>query len=138
MSARRAPEPYRLCVRVLTVAAAVLLLASTALGSGSHTSLRVVVRANADAPAHVATLRCNPAGGTVLHPAQACRRLLSAGRAIFAPTPPGTACTQIYGGPQVAVVTGTLGGQRVWARFLRRDGCEVARWNRVAFLFPSH
>ena len=40
----------------------------------------------------------------------------------------------IYGGPQVALVTGTLRGVKVWARFRRRDGCEIARWNRVAFL----
>jgi hypothetical protein len=131
-------EPYRVGVRTLVVATALVFLsANGALGSGGATSLRIVVRANPDAPAHVATLRCNPSGGTVLHPAQACRRLLAAGRAIFAPTPPGTACTQIYGGPQVALVTGTLAGLRVWARFPRRDGCEVARWNRVAFLFSS-
>jgi hypothetical protein len=46
-------------------------------------------------------------------------------------------CTQIYGGPQEALVTGTFGGRRVWARFSRRNGCEIARWNRIAFLFPK-
>jgi hypothetical protein len=54
----------------------------------------------------------------------------------FAPVPKGTACTLIYGGPQVARVTGTYQGRRVWVRFRRSDGCEIARWNRVAFLFP--
>ncbi|MEP6893792.1 MAG: hypothetical protein ABI927_08445, partial [Gaiellaceae bacterium] len=65
---------------------------------------------------------------------QACSRLLAAGRAIFAPTPRGIACTQIYGGTPEAFVTGTLRGVKVWARFRRRDGCEIARWNRVGFL----
>jgi hypothetical protein len=55
---------------------------------------------------------------------------------LFAPTPPGVACSQIYGGPQTAVVTGTLAGRGLWARFARRDGCEVERWNRIAFLLP--
>ena len=50
------------------------------------------------------------------------------------PTPRDKACSMIYGGPQQAVVSGTLAGRRVWARFTRRDGCEIARWNRVAFL----
>jgi hypothetical protein len=36
-----------------------------------------------------------------------------------------------------AVVTGRLRGFSVSARFGRKDGCEVARWNRVAFLFPG-
>jgi hypothetical protein len=44
-------------------------------------------------------------------------------------------CTQIYGGPQEALVTGTYAGAKVWARFNRRDGCQTDRWNRVAFLF---
>jgi hypothetical protein len=52
----------------------------------------------------------------------------------FAPTPPATVCTQIYGGPQEALITGTFRGRRVWARFSRRNGCEIARWNRIAFL----
>jgi hypothetical protein len=58
-------------------------------------------------------------------------------RAAFAPVPPGQVCTQIYGGPQQARVTGTLGGRRVSARFRRTNGCEIARWNRLAFLFRA-
>jgi subtilisin inhibitor-like len=123
-------------VRVVASITLTLVLANAALASGG-TSLRIVIRANPTAPARVVTLRCEPAGGTVANPVQACRRLLAAGRAIFAPTPPRTACTQIYGGPQQALVTGTVAGARVWARFGRRDGCELARWNRAAFLFAQ-
>jgi hypothetical protein len=50
--------------------------------------------------------------------------------------PENIACIEIYGGPQVARVTGTFRGRRVWATFRRTDGCEIARWNRVRFLFP--
>ena len=53
----------------------------------------------------------------------------------FAPVPRGIACTQIYGGPQVALVRGTYMGRRAWARFRRSDGCQVHRWDRIAFLF---
>src|SRR5919197_6222623 len=53
----------------------------------------------------------------------------------FAPVPRGIACSQIYGGPQGALVRGTYGGRRVWARFKRSDGCQVERWNRISFLF---
>ena len=49
----------------------------------------------------------------------------------------GMACTQIYGGPQEALVTGRFRGKLVRVRFSRKDGCEIARWNRVLFLFPS-
>jgi hypothetical protein len=117
------------------VAVGVALACKAALAAGGTTALRVVYTPSPGARQVVLVLRCDPAAGSVAHPAAACRRLAALGRAAFAPTPPGTACTQIYGGPQRAVVTGTLAGRRLWARFLRRDGCEVARWNRVAFLF---
>jgi len=116
----------------LTVLSAGAALASPASSGG--TSLRIGVRASPGAPSRITTLRCDPAGGTVTRPARACRLLLAGGRAMFAPTPPETACTMIYGGPQEALVTGTVRGVKVWARFRRRDGCEIARWNRVAFL----
>ena len=121
-------------VRLAVLIALIVVSAGVALASSGSTSLRIAVRAGPGAPARVTTLRCDPSGGTVAQPAQACRRLLAAGRGIFAPTPPGTACTMIYGGPQEALVTGTLRGVKVWARLRRRNGCEIARWNRVAFL----
>ena len=55
----------------------------------------------------------------------------------FLPTPPATICTQIYGGPQEAFVRGTFRGRRLSTRFARRNGCEIARWDRVAFLFAK-
>ena len=82
------------------------------------------------------TLRCSPVGGTLPRRAVACARLARLGADVFAPVPPATVCSQIYGGPQVGVVRGLFRGRRVWATFTRRNGCEIARWNRVAFLFP--
>ena len=44
---------------------------------------------------------------------------------------------QIYGGPQKAVVKGTIGGERIWSSFSRRNGCEIARWARFSpWLLP--
>src|SRR5204862_197447 len=48
-----------------------------------------------------------------------------------------SACTQLYGGPQEALVTGRLRGRLVHADFSRKDGCEIARWTRVGFLLPD-
>ncbi len=82
------------------------------------------------------TLRCGPPGGTLPHAAEACTKLYRLDTP-FKPTPPGTACSQIYGGPQTARVSGIYRGRRILATFTRRDGCETARWRRVAFLFPG-
>ena len=35
-------------------------------------------------------------------------------------------CTQIYGGPEQARVTGTIDGKKVDRRFTRTNGCEIA------------
>ena len=82
------------------------------------------------------TLRCSPAGGTLPQAAVACTRL---GRmtAPFAPLPKGLACTEIYGGPQEAIVAGTYKGRRVWIRLGLRNGCEISRFERLRFLVPT-
>jgi hypothetical protein len=48
----------------------------------------------------------------------------------FAPVPGDMACTAIYGGPDVARVTGTLRGEPVDESFSLEDGCQIARWER--------
>jgi hypothetical protein len=59
--------------------------------------------------------------------AEVCRELSARS---FAPVPRDMACTAIYGGPDVARVTGTLRGEPVDERFSLEDGCQIARWNR--------
>jgi hypothetical protein len=81
-------------------------------------------------------LRCNPLGGSLPHGDRACYRLATIRRP-FAPVPAGAACSQIYGGPQEAHVVGTLRGRPVDAAFRRTDGCQIARWNKVDFLFAE-
>jgi len=50
----------------------------------------------------------------------------------FRPVPKDMACTMVYGGPQTATVQGRWGGKDVLTTFKRTDGCEIARWNRIA------
>lgn len=111
--------------------------ADTAGGAGPWAQLTVKVwpQGSGSGPARQWTLRCGPAGGTHPNRARACRRLASL-PSPFRPVPKDVACTQLYGGPQEAVVTGTLRGRKVNARFSRTDGCQIERWDRVAVLFP--
>jgi len=51
---------------------------------------------------------------------------------VFEPTPRGTACTQQFGGPETATVTGTFDGREVDAEYNRANGCEIARWEKAA------
>lgn len=116
-----------------------MIVALLALALGGSPSANLAIAVWPQGTAHASrswTLRCNPAGGTLPRPAAACRQLSAFSTSPFAPVPPTTVCTEIYGAPQVARVRGTFRGRSVSARFTRVNGCEVERWKRLAFLFP--
>jgi hypothetical protein len=80
-------------------------------------------------------LHCERAGGTHPSPQKACKQLFALDDPFTRP-PRDAVCTEIYGGPAVAEVEGLFRGETVDARFTRTDGCEIARWDKHAFLFP--
>jgi hypothetical protein len=81
-------------------------------------------------------LTCDPAGGTHPDPEAACRVLETNGAAALPPVPKDKACTQIYGGPETATITGTWQGNQVTSRFARNDGCQISRWKLMEGLLP--
>ena len=80
------------------------------------------------------TLTCLPAGGTHPDPDAGCAALAAAWPKAFEPPDPDLACTEIYGGPETATVTGTIDGRRVDASFSRTDGCQIHRWDAAGAL----
>ncbi|MEU1849213.1 SSI family serine proteinase inhibitor [Streptomyces sp. NPDC019990] len=85
-------------------------------------------------------LYCGPDGGSHPDPRGACAALERGtrwGEDVFAPAREGGLCTMQYGGPATAHVTGTWAGRRVDATYDRRDGCQVARWDRLVPLLPA-
>lgn len=91
-------------------------------------------------PAVSWTLTCDPPGGS--HPnaavaVAALDEILESGRDPFAPVPADMMCTQQYGGPETATITGTWRGRAVNASYKLTDGCEIGRWRRLrAVLTP--
>jgi Subtilisin inhibitor-like len=79
-----------------------------------------------DGDSRSATLTCDPDGGTHPDPNGACDALLENEDALQ-PVPCDVACTEIYGGPQLATVSGT----GVDATLSRTNGCEIARWDAL-------
>ncbi|MFP5218133.1 MAG: SSI family serine proteinase inhibitor [Actinomycetes bacterium] len=85
------------------------------------------------------TLVCEQGGAASGdHPeaAAACAHLLDADEP-FAPLPEDRICTQVYGGPQTAHVTGTWRGEEVDLRLSREDGCAIAQWDGLGPLLPG-
>jgi hypothetical protein len=129
----------RAVLTIVVACAALAACATASAGSTSGTSLRIAFWQDGTGamPDAVWTLRCRPARGSLKRPAYACRRLAAAESRLFAPISPNVACTEIYGGPQRALVTGVLDGKRIWATFSRTNGCEIARWAKVSpWLLP--
>lgn len=75
------------------------------------------------------------------HPsADAACAALKANASLLSPPPrnPDRACTQQYGGPQKATVSGVVDGVPVEASFSRTDGCEISEWDTAkAVLGPA-
>jgi hypothetical protein len=99
-------------------------------GGPAGTELTISVSADEGAAPMTYALTCDPPGGDHPNPQAACETLGSL-EAPFALAPAGALCTQVYGGPQTATVTGTLDGEEVTAMFSRTDGCEIARWDSL-------
>ena len=86
-------------------------------------ALSVVVTGAASQPIRMA-LRC---GGDV-RPARPCASAI-------APRDPAAACTQQYGGPERAQVSGTFDGKPVDVVITREDGCGIADYEALFAAF---
>jgi hypothetical protein len=114
---------------------------SSASGGSEGTDLTIVVDDGAGKKS-TWTLNCGSGAGaaaTGTHPdaAAACAALTAKGKQALPAVPGDRICTQIYGGPQTAEITGTRDGERVSASFSRRNGCEISRWKQLEGLLPK-
>ncbi|HXH87261.1 MAG TPA: SSI family serine proteinase inhibitor [Gaiellaceae bacterium] len=122
----------------LFLLAVLLALAAPAAASAAGAELRVTYwpEGRGSGTPLRWTLRCEPAGGSLPRAADACRKLGAMSRP-FAVPPKDRVCTEIYGGPQEAIVAGTHAGRRIWIKLGRSNGCEIARFHRLRFLVPG-
>ena len=133
----------------MVIAALLIVLALAAAGCGSDDDeqaaappqpqgqTELVVRVDIDGESgpqqpREAEVNCNGAGGS-----PACAAAADLKAADFEATPGDVACTQQYGGPETAQVTGTLRGEAIDATFSRTDGCEITRWDQVSGLLEA-
>lgn len=55
----------------------------------------------------------------------------------FAPLPDDLMCTEVYGGPQTAQVTGRWNGEPVDLTLSRSNGCLISQWDALVPLVPA-
>lgn len=101
-----------------------------------NVELRIEVTSSPDAQAQEYLLQCDGTtpseASNVPDPAAACALVEESAQALFFTKPdPTLQCTQQFGGPQTATVTGTVDGRPVQSDFARSDGCEIDRWQSM-------
>ena len=144
MRERRHALPRRTGVRLLGL---LLLLALTACADGNAPDVArpeqvdvLVVEQDAGdgSPPQRWTLRCSRDGAAGDHPDPdgACAHLSGLDDP-FAPLPADRVCTEQYGGPQTARVTGSWRGEQVDLRLSREDGCAISQWDSLGPLLPG-
>ncbi|HYH24841.1 MAG TPA: SSI family serine proteinase inhibitor [Blastococcus sp.] len=103
----------------------------------TENDLRIDVDRGNGTPPESWTLVCaGVAEGT--HPeAQAACDHLAGTTAPFAPLPDDVMCTEQYGGPQTAHITGRWRAEAVDLQLSRVDGCRIAQWDALGPLLPT-
>lgn len=108
----------------------------TVAAGGPATELHIELVPAAGAAPQRWTLTCEPTGGDHPDADAACADLAEADEP-FAPLPEDALCTELYGGPQTAVVRGSFRGQPVDLELSRTDGCRTDQWDRLGALLPD-
>lgn len=116
--------------------------APTAGPGAGNAELSIMVKPGGSGQPANYTLVCRdgvPAAESQHPSAAAACAALKASAALLSPAPRPTdkACTQQYGGPQEATVTGSVDDRPVEAAFSLRDGCEIAQWNAAKDVLSS-
>ncbi|MCZ2812807.1 SSI family serine proteinase inhibitor [Modestobacter sp. VKM Ac-2979] len=89
------------------------------------------------APVERYTLTCVGSVEGDLPDAEAACQHLESLEEPFAPVPDDAMCTQQFGGPQTAHVTGLWRGDPVDLQLSRTDGCRISQWDRLGPLLPG-
>ena len=102
----------------------------------AENELRIEVDPGDGTPSQSWTLSCGAAvEGTHPRAADACA-LLEGMTDPFAPLPDDLVCTEQYGGPQTAQITGRWRGAPVDLELSRIDGCHISQWNSFGPVLP--
>ncbi len=143
--ARHDWRPRRPALRPLIRRAAALAaigVALAAVGCGSDSDDREA--ANSAETSLEVTLDVDGEGGEAPRTGTvACQALVDCpgaetlGAADFEPLAPETPCTEIFGGPEIAMIAGRFVGEPVELQLSRANGCEIKRFDRFVGMLQA-
>ncbi|UYQ77928.1 hypothetical protein OF385_01765 [Glutamicibacter sp. JL.03c] len=128
------------CGAVVSLAAALSSCASPPAGT-AQTSLTITIKADGSKVSAQHTLECSGdqalEASTLPSADQACAALNQQPAIVTPSLDPAAACTEIYGGPQRAEVSGLLAGEPIQSEFSRSNGCLISQWEQAELLLDS-
>ena len=128
---------------VVLLAAAVVLAAAVGCGeddeseSSPSEETELTITLDADGTGGESALQAEVVCPGANAPQQLCSTIEELPDDPAAPVPPDTPCTEIYGGPDVVTIEGTLKAESIDARLTRENGCEIERFDRFATLLTA-
>ncbi|CAB4693592.1 MAG: hypothetical protein F2718_01245 [Actinobacteria bacterium] len=128
-------NPLRVTFAILFAFSLLTCTSQTASAATTVSKLKIVYQESSDSPKVTWTLNCKPNSGTFPGVAVACKKLTSL-KVPFAKPPADQMCSEIYGGDQTAVITGTWLGKKVSRKFSRVNGCEIDTWESFYPILP--
>ena len=128
-------NPFRATFAVLFVLSLLTCSSQTATAATTVSKLKIVYQESPDSPKVTWTLNCRPNSGTLPGVAVACKKLTSL-KSPFAKPPADQMCSEIYGGDQTAIITGTWLGKKVIRNYSRVNGCEIDAWESFYPVLP--
>jgi len=107
----------------------------------SQTLLEITIKSDGTNVSATYILECSDGSvvptSTLPMPSVACDELEDHPNVLTPSLDPATPCTEIYGGPQRAEISGTFNGQPIDSEFSRSNGCLISQWDDAEFLFGS-
>ncbi|MGO2053741.1 hypothetical protein CQ017_09530 [Arthrobacter sp. MYb224] len=86
-----------------------------------------------DSEYHLSCRGAQAADSSTLPESNAACALLAKNPEVLTPQrSPQQSCTEIYGGPATARISGKLGGKQVDTSFDRHNGCAISEWDALA------
>jgi hypothetical protein len=138
MPARRST----ICAWAIVTGLAVTAACAPATGAPPPPTVALAVSYTAGTVRAGATLTCGPGGervtGFLTHrsPRLLCARARVLRAFLVAGPDRGRVCSQVYGGPDRALIRGRIGASSIRRWFGRADGCQIADWRRTGLLLP--
>jgi hypothetical protein len=112
--------------------------ASSSAAERPQNELRITIdRGDGSEPERYTLVCSSGVAGSHPDPQAACKHLARLDEP-FAAIPADAVCTQVYGGPQTARVTGVWAGAPVDLELSRVDGCRIAQWDKLGPVLPGH